>query len=280
MPLRLHGMEKLLNQSIRRAVKIGKEEKLNIVLWNSLVLGLIIICGIVATIFTRKLRKYKGAETFNTNEKERLLNRNETTWNDMIKFNEGYFDEDIEHPEDGYEYYIVPSRLQKKNIVANMTQLVNGRYKFYTDDEGYYKEEDVDKQIGIDINEQPYIMPETVYAYNKSTRDMKKYERKTAYINIDRVEEIIESSFENPVPAPGKKDYMLICVKNGDIKTERYNTEYGAKRNMNLMLQKAIEKCKSDKSNCGAQIKVEKSDDNACIHCGKNHYGWKIINCA
>ena len=107
---------------------------------------------------------------------------------------------------------------------------------------------------------------------------MVKDERITAYINIERVEETIKGSFEKPMPAPGKRDFMLICVKNGDIKTERYNTENGAKRNMNFMIQKAIEKCKSDKSTSGVQIKVERNDDNASIHCGSIHYGWRIVN--
>lgn len=253
---------------------------MNIVLWNSLVAGLIILCGIIAAVYAIKLRKYKGADRFESYEKERILNRNETTWNDMIKFNEGYFDKDIKNPRDGYEYYVVPSRLQKRNIVENMTQLVNGRYKFYTNDSGYYKEEEVDKLIGIDANEQPCIMSETVYAFNKETREMEKHERTTAYINVDQVEKTIEGSFEKPIPAPGKKDYMLICVKNGDIKTERYNTEYGAKRNMNLMIQKAIEKCKTDKTTSCVQIKVERKDDNACVHCGNIHFGWRIVNCA
>jgi hypothetical protein len=198
----------------------------------------------------------------------------------MIKFNEGYFDKDIKNPQDGYEYYVVPSRLQKKNIAENMTQFVNGCYKFYTNDSGYFKEVEVDKLIGIDASEQPYIMIETVYAFNKETRDMVKTERTTAYINIERVEETINGSFEKPMPAPGKRDFMLICVKNGDIKTERYNTEYGAKRNMNFMIQKAIEKCKSDKATSGVQIKVERNEDNACIHCGSIHYGWRIVKCA
>lgn len=253
---------------------------MNIVLWNGLVIGLVIICAVVAAIYARKLRKYKGEDVFASKEKERILKRNETAWNDMIKYNEGYFDKDIKQPKDGYEYYVVPSRHLKRNIVENMTQLVNGQYKFYTNDSGYYKEEEVDKQTGIDINEQPYIMPENVYEYNKQTREMNKYERKTAYINVERVEKTIESSFEEPIPAPGKKDYMLICAKNGEINIERYNTEFGAKRNMNLMLQSVIEKCKTDKSTSGVQMKVERKEDNACIHFGRNHYGWRIVKCA